>query len=114
MIAPLRDSCFNKAKSDIKFIESALLGIPVLLQDLVTYSSAPPEIKFKTMEEFEAKVEERLNFKNKKRYYNEVEWLNSFAQTRILELPQNIGCFYEAYMTPYGDPRRNHLKRYNT
>lgn len=114
MIAPLQDNCFNKAKSDIKFVEAAMLGIPVLLQDIETYATAPPWARFKTIEEFEAKIEEKLNFKNKKAYYQEVVDLRAYSESRYLELPQNIGCFYEAYMLPYGDPRRVHLKRFNT
>ena len=114
MIAPLQDNAFNKAKSDIKFVEAAMLGVPVLLQDIETYSTAPSWSRFKCIDEFAAKVEEKLNFKNKKNYYKEVEALRSYGETRFLELPQNIGCFYEAYATPFGDPRRVNLKRYNS
>lgn len=113
MIAPLQDNDFNKCKSDIKFIEAAMLGIPVLLQDIKTYASAPAWCRFKDIAEFEYKIDEKLNFKNKKRYYKEVVDIQNFSQSRFLELPQNIGCFYEAYMTPYGHPGRKHLSVYN-
>jgi hypothetical protein len=41
VVAPLMDCTFNKAKSNIKYLESACLGIPGVFQDLVTYKDAP-------------------------------------------------------------------------
>jgi glycosyltransferase involved in cell wall biosynthesis len=41
VVAPLLDCTFNKAKSNIKFLESACLGIPGVFQDIVTYKDAP-------------------------------------------------------------------------
>ncbi len=114
MIAPLQDNIFNRCKSDIKFVEAAMLGIPVLLQDISTYATAPAANRFKNIEEFAFKLEEKLNYKNKKNYYEEVETLRAYGETRFLERSENIGCFFEAYMTPFGDPRRINLKRYNS
>lgn len=41
VVAPLLDCTFNRAKSNIKYLESACLGIPGVFQDLVTYKDAP-------------------------------------------------------------------------
>jgi glycosyltransferase involved in cell wall biosynthesis len=41
VVAPLMDCTFNKAKSNIKYLESGCLGIPGVFQDLVTYKDAP-------------------------------------------------------------------------
>lgn len=39
-IAPLQDNNFNKCKSDIKLLEMAAIGIPIICQDLITYEKA--------------------------------------------------------------------------
>lgn len=112
IIAPLQNNSFNKAKSDIKFVEAAILGIPCLLQNIETYHTAPPELKFDTTEEFVDKLDQLI--KNRQRYYTLTDDLRKYGETRFLELPQNIGCFYEAYMHPYGSDERKHLKRFNS
>ena len=53
MVAPLQVNDFNKAKSDIKFIEACVLGIPCLCQDMDTYNSAPESLRFSSVDEFE-------------------------------------------------------------
>jgi len=58
MVAPLQDNAFNKAKSDLKYIEACAYGLPVACQDLCTYENA--EIKFKTGDEMLFKIEEEL------------------------------------------------------
>lgn len=112
-IAPLQDNNFNKAKSDIKFIEAAQLGIPCLCQDLVTYSTCPEYLRFKTAEELEDKVEKLLNWKNRSKYYQLIPELRKIGETRFLEHPQNYGCFLEALNTPFGASERVFLKRWN-
>jgi len=111
IIAPLQDNSFNKAKSDIKFVESAILGIPCLLQDIETYNTAPQELRFTNIDEFKNKLETII--KNRQKYYKLTDELRKYGETRFLELPQNIGCFYEAFTLPYGNPDRKHLKRFN-
>lgn len=111
IIAPLQNNSFNKAKSDIKFVEAAILGIPCLLQNIDTYHTAPRELKFNNVDEFKERLETIL--KNKQRYYQLTDELRKYGETRFLEHPHNIGCFYEAYMNPYGSPERKHLKRFN-
>lgn len=110
-IAPLQDNNFNKAKSDIKFIEAAQLGIPCLCQDLVTYSSAPDFLKFTTAEDLGDKIEKLL--KNKAGYYRLVDDLRKVGASRFLELEQNVGSFMEALNTPFNSPERKFLKLWN-
>jgi len=112
-IAPLQDIPFNRSKSDIKFIEAAQLGIPCLCQDMVTYEGAPDFLKFKDAAELEDKIDQLLNWKNRSKYYKLVPELRKAGLERILELPQNVGCFLELLDTPYGDPKRNFLKKWN-
>jgi glycosyltransferase involved in cell wall biosynthesis len=112
-IAPLMDIPFNRAKSDIKFIEASQLGVPCLVQNMVTYSSAPEFLRFNTAEELAEKVEMLTNWKNRSKYYKLVPELRKLGETRFLELPQNIGCFLEAFDLDYGDSRRKYLKKWN-
>jgi hypothetical protein len=111
MIAPLQDNTFNNSKSDIKFIEACVLGLPCLVQDMETYKDAPAELKFKTAADLEQKLEAVL--KNKAVYYRNVDIFRQIGSQRFLELDQNIGCHLEVLNTPYGSPERKYLKRYN-
>ena len=113
MVAPLTVNNFNNSKSDIKFIEACTLGIPCLCQDMHTYSSAPDDLKFKTPEEFEEKIDWIVNYKNRKRYFNNIGRLRDIGAARTLELNENIGAHMEALTTAYGDPSRKFLKRWN-
>jgi len=112
-IAPLQDNNFNRAKSDIKFIEAATLGIPCLCQDMCTYASAPAELRFHGIEEFRQKVTAILKWKNKKNYFANVSKLHNIGAKRALENPQNIGCHTEVLNTPYGDKSRKFLAKWN-
>ena len=111
-IAPLMDIPFNRSKSDIKFMEAAQLGIPCICQDMVTYSSAPSHLRFKTVEELAEKIEMLTNWKNRSKYYKLVPELRKLGETRFLEHPQNIGCFLEAFDTPWGS-QRHYLNKWN-
>jgi hypothetical protein len=110
-IAPLQDNNFNKAKSDIKFIEAAQLGIPCLCQDLVTYATAPDSLKFTTAEDLDDKIQKIL--KNKSGYYRLVNDLRKVGASRFLELDQNVGSFMESLNTDYNSPQRKYLKLWN-
>lgn len=112
-IAPLLDIPFNRSKSDIKFIEAAQLGIPCLCQDMVTYSTAPDFLKFKTGDELKDKVDQLLNWKNRSKYYQIIPELRKIGETRFMERPENFNCFIEAFDTPFGSPQRHFLKRWN-
>ena len=112
MIAPLYDNNFNRSKSDIKFIESCVLGLPCLVQDMETYKNAPDFLKFKTGDDLEQKLEAIL--KKKASYYSNVDMFRNIGEKRFLELPENIGCHLEALNTPYGSPERNYLRKWNS
>jgi hypothetical protein len=111
MIAPLQDNSFNNSKSDIKFIEACVLGLPCLVQDMETYKNAPADLKFKTGPELEQKLAAVL--KNKTAYYKNVDVFRHIGSQRFLELDENIGCHLEVLNTPYGSPERKYLKRWN-
>ena len=112
MIAPLMKNNFNNSKSDIKYIEACIMGIPCFVQNMDTYKNAPDFLKFETGDDLEVKVEALL--KNKSQYYKNTEILRSVGERRILELPENINCHLEVLNTPYGSPERNFVKKWNS
>lgn len=112
-LAPLEDNTFNRSKSDIKYIEAACLGVPCLVQDMVTYENAMPDLKFKDADELAEKVERILNYKNRSKYFKLIPELRKVGEDRFLEHPSNIGAFLEAINTPYGDPSRFFMKKWN-
>ena len=109
VVAPLQDNTFNKAKSDLKYIESCALGLPIACQDLVTYENAP--IKFRTGDEMIAQIETTLQ--DRKRYKSLCKKARQYADTRWLEDDRNIDCYLELYQYSVGDPKRVNLGRYN-
>tara|TARA_R100000900_G_scaffold107245_1_gene83169 strand:+ start:48 stop:1268 length:1221 start_codon:yes stop_codon:yes gene_type:complete len=111
MIAPLLPNDFNKSKSDIKFIESCILGIPCLCQDIETYSTAPESLRFSSIRELEDKIERTLRKKNK--YTQNISKLRRIGEDRILEVEENIGCHLEALNTPFGSTERKYLNKWN-
>jgi len=111
MVAPLLPNDFNKAKSDIKFIEACILGIPCLCQNIDTYFSAPESLRFDTVEEFGDKIERILRKKTK--YSQNIRRLRKMGEERILEIDENIGCHLEALNTPWGSPERKFLNKWN-
>ena len=111
MVAPLLPNDFNKAKSDIKFIEACILGIPCLCQNIDTYFSAPESLRFDTIEEFGDKIERILRKKNK--YSQNIRRLRKMGEERILEIDENIGCHLEALNTPWGSSERKFLNKWN-
>ena len=112
-IAPLQDNNFNRSKSDIKFVESSILGVPCMCQDMVTYEDAPDFLKFKDSEDLAYKVETILNWKNRSKYYKLIPDLRKVGESRFLEKPQNIGAFLEPLNTAYGDPSRRFMLPWN-
>ena len=113
MVAPLQVNDFNRAKSDIKYIEACILGIPCLCQNMETYANAPDQLKFSSIEEFEDKIERILRPNKKNKYMQNVHKLRNIGEKRILELDENIGCHLEALNTPFGDPNRKFLREWN-
>ena len=111
MIAPLVDNNFNRSKSDIKFIEACVMGLPCMVQDMETYKNAPDYLKFKTGEDLEIKLDAVL--KNKSAYYSNVDKYRDIGARRFLELTENIGCHLEILNTPFGSPERKYLQKWN-
>jgi glycosyltransferase involved in cell wall biosynthesis len=109
LVAPLQDNVFNKSKSDLKYIEASAFGLPIACQDLCTYENAP--IKFKTGDEMIDRIDETL--KDASKYKAICKKGRQYAETRWLETDSNIDCYMEMYSTPYGDPSRKNLSRYN-
>tara|TARA_A100000171_G_C2127335_1_gene144377 strand:+ start:932 stop:2140 length:1209 start_codon:yes stop_codon:yes gene_type:complete len=109
VVAPLQDNIFNRAKSDLKYIEACALGLPIACQDLCTYENAT--IKFKTGDEMIAQIETTLQ--DRKRYKAICRKARQYADTRWLEDDKNIDCYTELYEYNVGDPKRVNLSRYN-
>ncbi len=105
--APLEDSNFNKAKSDLKFIEACAMGIPSICQDLCTYSRAFH--KFTTGEDLVNQIDNLT--KDTKKYNKEVKRARDYMKSRWME--DNINFYAELYSYPYGDSRRKNLNRLN-
>jgi hypothetical protein len=109
MVAPLQDNSFNKAKSDLKYIEACAFGLPAACQDLCTYKDA--EIKFKTGEEMLYKIEYELSRAG--HYKNSSHRRRKVAEERFLENEKNLGSYRELFLTPYGSKERPYLSRFN-
>jgi O-antigen biosynthesis protein len=109
IVAPLQDNTFNRAKSDLKYIEACALGLPIACQDLCTYENAP--IKFRTGDEMIAQIETTLQ--DRKRYKALCRKAKQYADTRWLEDDRNIDCYTELYQYNVGDSKRINLGRYN-
>jgi glycosyltransferase involved in cell wall biosynthesis len=109
LVAPLQDNIFNRSKSDLKYIEACAFGLPIACQDMCTYANAP--IKFKTGSEMIDRIDETL--KDVSKYRAICKAGRQYAETRWMETDKNIDCYLEMYGTPYGDPSRVNLKRYN-
>ena len=82
-----------------------------MCQNIETYHTAPANLKFDTIEEFEEKIERILRKKNK--YSQNIYKLREIGQKRILELDHNIGAHLEALNTSYGSSEREFLREWN-
>lgn len=104
-IAPLHDSEFNKAKSDLKFLEATALGLPIACQDMCTYAVAP--IRFRTGEEMVQKIQETLV--TEETFIAASRRARNLLEGRWLEREENIGKYLDIYTLPYGDPSRKYV-----
>lgn len=109
LVASLQDNNFNRCKSDIKFIEACMFGLPIACQDMVTYKDA--HIKFKTGEEMIDCL--RKTLKNSKSYRDDIYLRRKVAEDRFLEHDRNIDCYLELALHPYGSDKRINLSKYN-
>ena len=105
--APLEDSNFNKAKSDLKFIEACAFGIPSVMQNLCTYDTAFH--KFTTGDELISKIEHLTG--DYKKYIKEVKRAREYMKKRWME--DNIDEYLELYSYPYADSKRKLLNLRN-
>ena len=105
--APLANNNFNKAKSDLKFIEGCCMGVPTVCQDIVTYSNA--FYKFKTGPELVDQI--KYLIKDRKKYIAESKRARRYGETRWLE--DNISFYQELYKYPYGHPDRVNINKLN-
>jgi hypothetical protein len=99
--APLQDNVFNKAKSNIKMIESGALGMPGTFQDLCTYEDA--SLKFKTGDELIDQLDHLTS--DLSRYMEESEKSRKFVEGLWLE--DNIQNYEGLYFTAWGSKERN-------
>lgn len=102
-VAPLLDCHFNRAKSNIKFLEAAYQGLPGVYQDMVTYEDAP--LRFKTGDEMVDQLKSLL--KSKSKYMNISKDVRKYSETMWLD--DHLDEYVELYNTPYGDPKRKAL-----
>ena len=109
LVAPLQDNIFNKAKSDLKFIEACSYGLSIACQDLCRYENAP--LKFKTGDEMIDLIEDTLSKKGK--YMNQSAKYRKLAESRWLENKDNLDKYFELYNYPYGDPNRKLINSIN-
>lgn len=106
VIAPLMDCTFNRAKSNIKYLEPAMLGIPAVCQDMITYKDCP--IRFSTGEHMISEIESLL--KNEDRYLKTCKQVRAYADTMWLE--DHIDEHLDVYFKSSTDNRPS-LKRLN-
>lgn len=106
VIAPLMDCNFNRAKSNIKYLEPAMLGIPAVCQDLVTYKDCP--LRFVTGSEMISQIEGLLKDKNK--YLEVCKQVRAYAESMWLEdhIDEHLDVYFKSK-----DEHRPVLKRLN-
>lgn len=108
MVAPLQDNVFNRAKSNLKYIEACAFGIPIVCQDMCTYSDA--QYKFTTGDDMIDAVKSIL--KGTGSYMKISDSHRAHAETMWLE--DNIDCYYELYNFEYGSPERVNINKLNS
>jgi len=107
--APLQANAFNRAKSNIKYLEAANLGIPCICQDLETYAAAPSELRFTTGQDLIDKI---INlFKDSNTYMKLSDHVYKYAQSMYLN--DHLEEYVELYYTPYGSKDRKALLQNN-
>jgi hypothetical protein len=104
-VAPLQENDFNRAKSDLKFLEASALGLPIACQDMSTFAVAP--IRFKTGEEMIKRLDETLE--SEETFLKASRKARSLVENRWLERDENIGKYLDVYCRPFGDPMRKYV-----
>lgn len=80
-IAPLQDNNFNRAKSNIKYLEAGAFGLPCICQDMVTYNMAP--LRFKTGDDMIDQI--RKLVRDRQYYTKHSKSARQYAETMWLE-----------------------------
>lgn len=92
IIAPLLDNTFNRCKSNIKLLEGWALGIPVIGQNLPTYSKYTNRV-FGTNEELHKVIDETIG--NEYRFEKEID--KGFKEINNWWLENNIDKWTNLY-----------------
>ena len=108
MVAPLQDNIFNRAKSNLKYIEACAFGIPIVCQDMCTYEDA--QFKFNTGDEMMDNIKDILS--GSSHYMRLSDQSRTVADKLWLE--DNIGAYQELYTTPYLSDSRPKLNQLNS
>ena len=103
--APLENNNFNKAKSDIKLLESGALGMPCVAQNLCTYAKA--DLKFDKGCDLIEKLDYML--KDEGRYMEYSKKARAYTESMWLENEENWMKRFEATFYKMGDPRRKYI-----
>lgn len=104
MIAPLVDNVFNRAKSDIKYLEACAHGLPIACQDITPYKDAP--IRFNSGDEMIAKIRAVLG--NEEAYFEASRRAKAYVDQNWLEVEKNIMPYREVYSFDTLDQRRTY------
>ena len=107
--AALQPNKFNRAKSNIKYLEAANLGLPCLCQDLETYAAAPSELRFTDGQDLIDKA--ATLFKDVNTYMKASDHVYEYSKTMYLN--DHLDEYTELYFTPYGNPERKALLTLN-
>ena len=107
--AALQDNNFNRAKSNIKLLEAAALGIPCICPDMCTYKDA--KLKYSNAAEFIDCI--KTATKNQHTYADYCKKARAYADNFWLEDEKNLMKHHEAYFTPFGSPERKYLLESN-
>jgi hypothetical protein len=107
--AALQDNNFNRAKSNIKLIESGAIGYPCICPDMVTYKDAL--LKYTTGDEFIDCI--KYATKDQTRYADLCKKSRAYSDQFWLEDEKNLMKHHEVYFTPYGSPDRKFLLETN-
>lgn len=102
-IAPLLDNNFNRAKSDIKYMESAAFGIPCICQDMSTYERA--KYKFNTPDDLYGQIKSLT--KDAGVYMNACR--GTYQQKPDFWLENNLDKWEEFYHNPFNSEKRKKI-----
>jgi len=107
--AALQDNNFNKAKSNIKLLESGALGLPCVCPDMVTYKDAL--LKYSNANEFIDCI--KTVTKNQTVYADYCKKARAYTEQYWLEDEKNLMKHHEVYFTPYDSSDRKYLLETN-